>query len=302
MKEKELYTKLKEAYLDENLNRITGKLIELYKSKKFGQILTLANKIFRYELIDENKDAKCFYKLIMLYHPDKGEYYRKTIDQSFENGNMDKLEEFLHIFLLDDFENCSKTIIDNDIEYNPEYEWDYSQTGYNYFSDTDEKDIEEFNSWTEYDKTFYNAVKLRVYGNLEVEFPPYYLEDLDEVELAGSNIESLEGIEYCKHTITLDLSSNDITDITDLCHIERLEELYLANNSIGYIDALSSLFNLRIIDLSGNDINDISPLFPLEKLEYVNLIGNNIPSEQIIILQKKDVMIMHESLTMHKVH
>ena len=79
MKEKELYTKLKEAYLDENLNRITGKLIELYKSKKFGQILTLANKIFRYELIDEKKDAKCFYKLIMLYHPDKGEYYRKTI-------------------------------------------------------------------------------------------------------------------------------------------------------------------------------------------------------------------------------
>ncbi len=45
---KELYLKLKDAYPESNLNRITGELISLYKSGEFDLIRSLAEKISKY--------------------------------------------------------------------------------------------------------------------------------------------------------------------------------------------------------------------------------------------------------------
>ncbi len=291
--DKLLYTKLKKAYSDKNLNQITGKIIDLYKDKRLGQIRVLTNKISPFVLIDEEDDARCFSKLIMLYHPDKGEYYRNSIEQLYTSGQFDKMEEYSHILLLEDFDISPSFLIDEDIEYNPEYSWDNSQNGYRYFSDSVEDYSEEYGTDTEYDRTFYNAVKLRMYGNLKQEFPSYYLEDMDDVEFAECGIELLDGIENCKHVVTLNLSGNHITDLSGIWYLNQLEELYVAHNQIGYIDVLSNLTNLRVVDMSGNEIRDISPLFELENLEYVNLIGNKIPINQIEELKKKYIMVIH---------
>ena len=56
----ELYTELTAAYSQENLNRITGKLILLYKNKNYSTIRAIANKVSNYVSINEEKDAKCF--------------------------------------------------------------------------------------------------------------------------------------------------------------------------------------------------------------------------------------------------
>jgi Leucine-rich repeat (LRR) protein len=144
-----------------------------------------------------------------------------------------------------------------------------------------------------YQRSFYNAVKLREYGNLTTEFPPYYLEDFEDINFAESFIEVLDGIQYCKHVVTLDLSNNAFSDISELAGLERLEEIYLANNRVGYIDTLNRLKKLRIVDLSDNDITDISPLYTLENLEFVNLTGNKIPSQQLEILKNKNVLVMN---------
>lgn len=290
-----LYNELLKAYSDENLNRITGKLIDLYKNRNFTKIRNLAIKISKYVTIDEEKDAKCFSKLIMLYHPDRGEYYRKSIHESYLGQNHESLVKHSHILLAGEIESIQVERMedDDDIDYNPEYVWDetfYKENGY---IDDDNVVAGEEQETEEVEKSFYNAVKLREYGHLEEYFPTWYLRDLEEYEMEFSGITTLFGIEHLKHARVLDFSNNELSDITDLWTLQRLEELYLANNEIGYIDVLSNLQNLRILDLSGNQVDDISPLFDLRHLEYLNLMGNKIPGSQIAHLQKRDIIIMY---------
>lgn len=290
---KELYSKLKEAYSDENLNIITGKLIELYKSKNFGEIRELANSISEIVAIDEEKDAKCFSKLVVLYHPDKGELYRKAIKKHFLESDSENLTKYSHILLLKNIENITSEFSDEDIDYRPEYSWDEEQSDGYHFYNAEEVENEEALTENQFDKSFYNAIKLREYGNLNIEFPSYYLEDIEDFELVSYGIETLDGVEHCKHVVTLDLSNNNIVDISELWSLDKLEELYLANNQVGYIDALCNLFRLRVIDLSGNQIDEISPLMELEKLEYVNLVGNKISIDEINKLKEKGVIVIY---------
>ena len=289
-----LYDVLLHAWSDENLNRITGKLIDLYKSRNYAQIRSIANKISNYILIDEEKDAKCFSKLIMLYHPDKGEYYRNSIRELYSKGDKEQLELHSHILITAEIENLrvEPPGVDDDIDYNPEYVWDevfsegsgfHHAEGYEPYAEEEPEEIE---------RSFYNAVKLKEYGHLEAYFPDWYLRDLEEFEMEYSGITTLFGVEHLRHVVTLDLSNNEISDISDLWTLARLEELYLANNEIGYIDVLSNLQKLRVIDLSGNQIDDISPLFELKHLEYLNLLDNKIPKHQIDYMRKKDILLM----------
>ncbi|WP_159520495.1 leucine-rich repeat domain-containing protein [Sunxiuqinia indica] len=278
MTSKELYTKLTEAYSQENLNRITGKLILLYKNRNYASIRAIANKISKYVDINEERDAKCFSKLVVLYHPDKGHAIREEIQQLYEQNKFESLQKFAHIHLVQDIENLVVKVVDESIDYRPEYVWDtesddgeYPDPGADedtYYDNQDDVDIE---------RSFFNLIKIREYGRTNIELPNYYLEDFEEFELAESELDLLDGVEYCTHIKILDVSNNNLTDISNLWDLNDLEELYLSNNQIGYIDALSNLSKLRIVDLSGNEIDDISPLFDLENLEYVNLVGNRIP-------------------------
>ena len=235
MDKEELYKKLKEAYSDQNLNQITGKLIDLYKAKNHCQIRTIANRISKYLPVSEESDTKRFSRLIMMYHPDKGEMYRKAIEKASKEPNLLDLESFSHILLLEKVEFTEAAVFD-DLEFDPDYEWDPSESGFNYIFDTEDEYREQFDQDSTddgvYEKNFYNAVKIRIYGNLNTEFPSYYLEDYDDMEFSGCAIEYLDGIEYCKHAMTLDLSRNHITDITLLWELVNLQELYLSNNHI----------------------------------------------------------------------
>jgi hypothetical protein len=286
-----LYNEIIEAYSDKNLNRITGKLIELYKNKNYSEIRRIANKVSKYVTIDEDQDAKCFSRLIMLYHPDKGDYFRKNIRECFLGNDLENLEKYSHIREVENIEDIQPESIDDDIDYHPDYIWDdeFSDGMQEHNDYNPEEDIE----LEEVEKSFFNAVKLREYGHLEVHYPTWFLRDLEEYEMVYSGINSLYGIEYCRHVVNLNLSNNEISDISELWYLNRLEELYLANNEIGYIDILSNLTLLRIVDLSGNQIDDISPLFDLRHLEYVNLMNNKIPKEQIEYLKKRDIIVMH---------
>jgi Leucine-rich repeat (LRR) protein len=285
---KDLYLKLKEAYSDKNLNRITAKIIELYKSKDYDSIKFIINKISKYIEIDNKNISRCFSKLVMIYHPDRGTYYSNELEKCFRNGDSESLNKFSHILMIQDMEevHASAEILD-DIDYTPEYVWDYE----NYSSFSEYEEVEE--DFYPEDYSFFNTLKRKIYGRIDIDLPVYYLEDLDEIEMVGYEINSLEGVEYCKYAVNADFSRNQITDISELWNLIRLEELYLSDNQIGYIDSLSNLKRLRIIDLSNNYIDDISPLFDLEHLEYVNLSGNTIPDEQIEELIARDVIVIY---------
>jgi hypothetical protein len=295
MEEKSLYLRLRDAYSSENLNKITSKILELYKKKQYNYLLKILSKANKDLRMEEEKSSRILAKLMMLYHPDRQNYYLQEIEKVYRSGAKEKLQAFTHIFSVLDLEAPKfEQIIDPDTSFTPQYEWEESERGYSYqsFSNHDDEFYEDFTSDSS-DYSFFQVLKRDVYGGLNVELPFFLLEDMDEVELPDRGMDNLDGIEYCKHLKRLDLSNNHLTDIAELMSLTFLEELYLADNQIGYIDAVSNLAHLKIIDLAGNALDDISPLFELEQLEYVNLIGNKIPEEQLNILKDKEIVVVY---------
>lgn len=276
---KELYQKLEKAYTIKNLNSISLTLINLYKDKQFLILQKIAEIIEDFFEIEISSNGKGFSKLIMLYHPDRLNYYLNEINLLFKNNNYDELLSYSHILKLERIEEISNSLNSyEDIDYSPVYDWDVNTDGYSVVNET-KKSRKVHTKAIGYN--FYDAVKIRQYGNTDIEFPTYYLEDIEDFELSSSDINDLDGIQYCKHVKTLDLSDNSIVDIELLENLGLLEELNLSDNNIENIDSIGYLANLKRLYISNNNIIDISPLFELESLEYIELSGNNISKEQI---------------------
>jgi Leucine-rich repeat (LRR) protein len=295
MKITELYDKLKEAYSNENLTKITVTLINLYQEKQYGTLGQIAEMISETVDITIDPEAKYFSKLMMLYHPDRGDYHRHEIDRHAANNNFDGLLTYSHILMLGRIEEIAVTLASyEDIDYSPVYEWDINADGFTIISDAGKIRPAKSNNGGKRNRgiSFYDAVKIRMYGKTTVEFPPYYLEDMDEIELAQSEIDDLDGVQYCIHVITMDLSGNSISDISWLWGLSLLEEINLSDNKITDIDTLSNLKNLRTLNLSNNTFNDISPLMNLNKLEYVDLSGSKVPLMQIKELEELGVTVI----------
>ena len=120
--------------------------------------------------------------------------------------------------------------------------------------------------------------------------------DIPETRVAGMTIldaralmiSDITGLEYATNLISLELSSNSITDIGALSGLTSLETLSLASNfannvSLSDISALSGLTSLTTLDLNTNKITDISALSGLTSLETLNL-ANNVSLSDISAL------------------
>jgi Leucine-rich repeat (LRR) protein len=292
----ELYGKLKTAYSTQNLNKITITLINLYQNQQFGTLRQIAEIISESIEINIDPQNKYFSKLMMLYHPDRGDFHRKEIDRLAANDDYKGLLAYSHIIRLDRIEELTTTLTSfEDIDYSPVYEWDFDLDGFNIISDYDAMEID--NKHVRKSKTigrsFYDAMKIRMYGNTQVGFPPHYLEDLEELELSQSDINDLDGIQYCIHANSIDLSGNFISDISPLWGLTALKELNLADNKLEEIDTLSNLRNLRTLDLSNNAIKDISSLYGLDKLEYLVLTGSRVTGKQIKALEELGITVIY---------
>ena len=296
-RDKKLYFSLLEAYSEKNLNSITTKIVNTYKEKRLAYIRELNRIVNDCEVDKKEKISKIFSKLIMLFHPDKHIYYKNEIENCFQNEQDERLIQLSKILLIleVDEKNAGSGLLDNDFSFEAEYVWDFEESGFSYFTEDEDNlfDIkpekhEESHGIT----TFFSALKRREYGNINIDFPVHQLYDYEELELADYEIEDLDGIEFCKHLISLDLSNNMINDISRLALLKSLEELYLANNNIYFIDRIHQLKKLRVLDISNNKLEDISSLFHLNELEYLNIAGNKISADQIENLKSKGVIII----------
>lgn len=275
----ELSIKLIEAYSLENLNKISVTLINLYKNRQYSILQKIGELINDFTAIEISTEGKGFNKLIVLYHPDKQTYYQNEIKRLVEKNDFDALLELSHILKLARVEEIANTLNSfEDIDYSPIYDWDVEAEGFTIINDSQE--IKETKTQRS-DFDFYDAIKMRQYGSPDIEFPSWYLEDIDEFELASSDITNLDGVEFCIHAKIMDLSDNRISDISPLFGLTQLEALNISDNEIQNIDAMSNLVNLKSANLSNNQIDDISPLFELEMLTYVDLAGNQVTAEQI---------------------
>ena len=291
-KANDLKERLLEAWSEVNLNKITRNLIRLYKEKEYEKLNIISGMLSEWVEIAIEPDGKGFAKIISLYHPDRGDYYRGLISSAAQQEDILTLARFEHIFVIENIEEIAATIESfEDIDYHPEYEWDVKDTGFSYFQDKKKKSRKGKQKTRSEGYSFYEAMQIRQYGDTDTTFPTYYLEDLDEIELSESEIDDLDGVEYCIHTVSMDLSFNLIYDLSPLACLASLQELNLSNNQIEYIDDISNLQQLKSIDLSNNSITDILPLLEIEVLEYADLSGNKIPQEQIKCLRDIGVTV-----------
>lgn len=293
----ELREKLLEAYEVSNLNRISLILINLFRAKQFSVLQKISDMLSDLVSIPVSDDGKGFSKFMMLYHPDRAEFHINEINRLAMQNNFDALLEYSHILKLNRIEEIASSLSSyEDIDYSPVYEWDFATEGFSVISDTPQvKEVRTRTSTKPVGYTFYDAIKLREYGHTDIEYPSFYLEDIEEFELSGSDIIDLDGIQYCIHATVIDVSDNRISDLSPLTGLRNLGELNLSDNKIGYIDAISNLTGLKTLFLANNFIEDIDPLFELEKLEYVDLSGNSISPDQIAGLTEAGVTVVFEN-------
>jgi hypothetical protein len=290
---KDLYQSLKEAYTSENLHQISSRIIDMFRNHQYDALRAIQKVVNEYIPAQEEQVNRIFSRLIMLYHPDRLKHAVEKIEGAFLGGDFETLYTMSHILTVQNLEPESVTVssIISDEDLAEEFGWDAGDDGYSYFTE-EEYDPEQEEDLGYTDRSFLYALKRRVYGNLNVDFPMYLLEDLEEIEMADYEIESLEGIDACRHARVIDLTNNNLTDVTDLEELRQVERLYLANNHIGMIDALSNLIVLQVLDISFNDVDDLSPLFELNHLDYLNVVGNRVPDWQVEELRARGVTVI----------
>ena len=293
MKIQTLKNNLLEAYSADNLNVISAILLNLYKKQQFSTLQKFAEMISEFVPVEIDEYGKGFSKLMMLYHPDRGNIHRTEIEKLAAENNFDALLQYSHILKLERIEEMATALESfDDIDYSPVYDWDLGSEGFTYVSEKQKSGAAEKEYFRKNKRiSLYDAITIKYLGKTNKEFPSWYLEDMEELELSASDIGNLDGIQFCVHTRIFDLSDNYIVDVSPMENLRMVEELNLSNNRIGIIDALGNLQNLRVLDLSGNNITDIEPVFELNQLEYINLKGNKISREQITKLEELEVTV-----------
>jgi len=290
----DLYQNLKDAYTAENLHMISARIIDLFREHRVDALRAVQYKVNEFTPCQEEKINRVFSRLIMLYHPDRLNQFLVRMDKAFGEGDFESLYAMSHILTIQNLEpehaTLSSVITEEDLA--EEYGWDDQADGYSYFMDQDGYDQEMEEELEFINRSFLIALKRSIYGNLNMDFPIYLLEDMEEIEMADYDIESLEGIEACRFVRVVDLTNNNLTDLTELGSLRRIERLYLANNHIGMIDSLSNLTVLQVLDIAYNDVDDLSPLFELSHLSYLNVMGNRILAWQIEKLQQQGVTVV----------
>lgn len=101
---------------------------------------------------------------------------------------------------------------------------------------------------------------------------------ITSLDLSNQQIENLSGLEHFEMLNSLDLTNNKIEDITTLSELERLETLSLENNNVYEIDYLAELSSLTSLNLRENHVENIEPITELIYLEDLNLRENRITS------------------------
>ncbi|PLR67940.1 hypothetical protein CYJ36_11525 [Bacillus sp. UMB0893] len=102
------------------------------------------------------------------------------------------------------------------------------------------------------------------------------MEHLTELDLSGQDISNLSGLESAKNLNTLILSSNQIVNIEPLSELTSLHTLALDGNEIADFSPLISLAKLTYLDLSYTGIKDLSVLSGQADVNQLLLSGNGL--------------------------
>ena len=104
------------------------------------------------------------------------------------------------------------------------------------------------------------------------------LSSISYLDLSGYNLTNndLNVLKYFTSLKCLDISNNNITDISSLSTLKELTILEASNNKITDISVLSSFTKLETLYLENNNISDITPIKDLFELTILLLDNNKL--------------------------
>ena len=99
---------------------------------------------------------------------------------------------------------------------------------------------------------------------------------LSELQLSGNQIIDVSPLASLTKLHFLQLALNQVADVSPLAFLTKLEYLGLQDNRVVDVNPLASLPSLEWLELGGNEILDVSPLASLTSLERLHLESNQI--------------------------
>ncbi len=303
----ELVDRLRKRFTRENLERISVRLIELYRNKHYAEIQEIYRRAYTAELHGDFNDApgKAFLTLIKTFHPDRLQKYLNTIDGASQGGNPAGLETLAGV--IDAMLKRRSTPRPKPRAREPDVEEDvdryYDSTDWAYDVDADFDEVlhpyQEEDADSDDDREY--AVSRNFLEALVLEEPGLEHEVLTDsllaglegdLNLSGYDIDDLSGIEACINLYGIHLEDNSIESVDPLANLSRLRSLYLSNNHITAIDGLTGLDSLEELDLSFNEIEDVTALFTLPALKLVNLVGCRVDEHQRKQLEDRGITVI----------
>jgi len=101
---------------------------------------------------------------------------------------------------------------------------------------------------------------------------------MDKVDLSNNEIIDISAFSGTKGPITLNIGFNRIQDISPLADHSKLSILDISHNRISDISPLHECFNIVNLDISFNEISDLSVLEYIDELQSISLRYNKITS------------------------
>lgn len=101
-------------------------------------------------------------------------------------------------------------------------------------------------------------------------------EGLTELVVQNHSVFILDGLEVFVSLDLLDLSFNQISDLSPLAPLTGLQTLYLSDNEISDLSPLAALTGLQKLGLFSNQVSDLSPLSQLINLVELDLYNNQV--------------------------
>ncbi|SFT40904.1 hypothetical protein SAMN04489724_0630 [Algoriphagus locisalis] len=120
---------------------------------------------------------------------------------------------------------------------------------------------------------------------------------LEELDLSGAGIETLNPITRFAKLTKVDFSDNPVTEVISLSEVKTLNEIIGRNTQVKDISPLKSNEELVRLDLDGSPITSIMDVVSLPNLTYLNVNSSEIFPEEVpeILIQKSGLTIIYRT-------
>jgi internalin A len=123
------------------------------------------------------------------------------------------------------------------------------------------------------------------------------LKNLENLDISNNELPDITFVNQLPNLKTIDASNNTIVDTTPLETLSNLEKVSLYNNNITSISSLVKIPSLQEINISGNQVGGISQIEQLANLTKLDLTANPISDLTPLTLLQDTVEVNHEEFT-----